>query len=102
MLKIFSVKFDNSDSSLLIEAEVDFDHFEQFAEPLALAMDCEIKERQWGADRHQWRLMFEGTGLVMHYEFYGNICWIKPERPQDGEVIEYLAALIKPLAQARA
>ncbi|WP_144211476.1 DUF3630 family protein [Shewanella donghaensis] len=92
-----SVQLDKTSLSILISAEIDFEQFENFAEPLALAIDCDIRERQWGADRHQWLLNFEGSQLWLNYEFYGDICWISTEVEADLEVLEYLITLLQPL-----
>lgn len=99
-LKIVAQTLDPASLSLAIEAEVDFEHFADFAEPLAQALDCQVRERQWGADRHQWLLDFEGSQLWLNYEFYGDICWISTERQSDYEVLEYLASLLKPYISA--
>ena len=95
-MKIFSAVLDKDNLSLLISADVDFEHFTAFAEPLAQTLDCQIRERQWGADRHQWLLDFEGSQLWLHYEFYGDICWISTDREDEFEVLEYLQTLLKP------
>ncbi len=81
--------------TLSITADILFDQFEHFAEPLVQSMDCRIIERHWGADRHQWLLDFEGTLLQLNYEFYGDICWLSVERDDDVEVLEYLAKLLE-------
>ena len=92
-----SVQLDKKSLSILISAEIDFEQFEAFAEPLALAIDCDIRERQWGADRHQWLLNFEGSQLWLNYEFYGDICWISTEVEADLDVLEYIITLLHPL-----
>ncbi|MDO6620821.1 MULTISPECIES: DUF3630 family protein [unclassified Shewanella] len=97
-----SVQLDKASLSILISAEIDFEQFEAFAEPLALAMDCDIRDRLWGADRHQWQLNFEGSQLWLNYEFYGDICWISTEVEADLEVLEYLITLLQPLITANA
>ena len=86
---------DRESKSLSISDDISFDQFERFAEPLAEALDCRVIERHWGADRHQWLLEFEGTLLQLHYEFYGDICWLSVERDDDFEVLEYLATLLE-------
>lgn len=93
-MKLNAIQLDRSALSLSVSGDIDFDHFEVFAEPLARALDCRVRERQWGADRHQWLLEFEGTPLWLNYEFYGNICWLSVEREADVEVLEYLATLL--------
>lgn len=93
-MKLNAIQLDRSALSLSVSGDIDFDHFEAFAEPLASALDCCVRERQWGADRHQWLLEFEGTPLWLNYEFYGNICWLSVEREADVEVLEYLATLL--------
>ncbi|MGZ9897019.1 DUF3630 family protein [Shewanella gaetbuli] len=95
-MKLHSATLDRDNLSLMISAEIDFEHFEQFAEPLAAALDCSIGERQWGADRHQWLLDFEGSQLWLHYEFYGDICWISTKRADEFDVLEYLYGLLTP------
>lgn len=95
-MKLQAIHLDKAALSLAINAEIDFDHFTDFAEPLVAALDCHVRERQWGADRHQWLLEFEGSQLWLNYEFYGNICWLSTEREADFEVLEYLATLLKP------
>ncbi|WP_248278724.1 DUF3630 family protein [Shewanella sp. DNRA4] len=93
-MKLNAIQLDSAALSLSVSGDIDFDHFEAFAEPLAQALDCRVRERQWGADRHQWLLEFEGTPLCLNYEFYGNICWLSVEREADVEVLEYLATLL--------
>ena len=95
-LKISQLTLDADSLSLAIEAEVDFEHFSDFAEPFVRALDCHVRERQWGADRHQWLLDFEGSLIGLHYEFYGDICWLSCERAADFEVLVYLAGLLQP------
>lgn len=91
---IHGIELDKNALSLAINADIDFDHFDAFAEPLAAALDCTVRERQWGADRHQWLLDFEGCQLWLHFEFYGDICWICVDRADDLEVLAYLATLL--------
>ena len=93
-MKLNAIQLDSAALSLSVSGDIDFDHFETFAEPLAPALDCRVRERQWGADRHQWLLEFEGIPLWLNYEFYGNICWLSVEREADVEVLEYLATLL--------
>ena len=93
-ISLDTISLDRSALSLAVSADIDFDRFADFAEPLAAALDCTVRERQWGADRHQWLLEFEGSQLWLNYEFYGNICWLSVEREADVEVLEYLATLL--------
>ncbi|MGI2183491.1 DUF3630 family protein [Shewanella oncorhynchi] len=95
-MSLDTISLDKSALSLAVSADIDFDRFADFAEPLAAALDCTVRERQWGADRHQWLLEFEGSQLWLNYEFYGNICWLSTEREADFEVVEYLAILLQP------
>ena len=95
-MSLDTISLDKSALSLAVSADIDFDCFADFAEPLAAALDCTVRERQWGADRHQWLLEFEGSQLWLNYEFYGNICWLSTEREADFEVLEYLAILLQP------
>ncbi|MGB6137574.1 MAG: DUF3630 family protein [Shewanella sp.] len=94
-MKLLSAKFDPEAKSIVIQAAVDFEQFERFAEPLAAALDCEIRERQWGADRHQWLLNFEGSPVWLHYEFYGDICWLSVDSAKDVDVLHFLSGLLK-------
>lgn len=96
MLRLFSVQLDAHALSLNIRADIDFDGFAAFGEPLAKALDCQVRERQWGADRHQWLLDFEGSQLWLNYEFYGDICWISTQQATELDVLEYLAVLLNP------
>ncbi|WP_299574132.1 DUF3630 family protein [Shewanella goraebulensis] len=100
-VSIKEAKFDSDAMSILITADIDFERFEVFATPFAAALDCEVRERQWGADRHQWLLNFEGSQLWLNYEFYGDICWLATETQADVEVLSYLMTLIRPLVAVK-
>ncbi|MGI2260610.1 DUF3630 family protein [Shewanella sp. GXUN23E] len=91
---IHGYELDPAHLSLQIRAIIDFEQFDRFALPLLGALDCSVLEKQWGADRHQWLLDFEGCRLWLHYEFYGDICWLSVERPEEFEVLEYLSRLL--------
>ncbi|MCL2916241.1 DUF3630 family protein [Shewanella corallii] len=93
-IKVAGFQLDPTNLSLQIHAQVDFEQFDDFALPLTTALDCRILEKQWGADRHQWLLDFEGTRLWLHYEFYGDICWLSVERQDELEVLDYLSRLL--------
>lgn len=95
-MKLHAIKLDRETLSLSVLADVDFEQFEQFALPFINAIDCRLIEKQWGADRHQWLLEFESSQLQLHYEFYGDICWLSTEREDEFEVLIYLAGLMKP------
>lgn len=99
-MNIESATLDRENLSLLISAHINFEQFADFAEPLAAALDCQIRERQWGADRHQWLLDFEGSQLWLHYEFYGDICWLSTERQDEFDVLVYLHRLLQPYIQS--
>ncbi|ACA84697.1 DUF3630 family protein [Shewanella woodyi] len=94
-MKLQSISLDPTSKSLSIVADIDFEAFELFAEPLSRAIDARVIERQWGADRHQWLLDFEGTQIQLNYEFYGDICWLSVERDDEFEVLEFLASLLE-------
>lgn len=94
-MKLQSISLDPTSKSLSIVADIDFEAFELFAEPLSKAIDARVIERQWGADRHQWLLDFEGTQIQLNYEFYGDICWLSVERDDEFEVLEFLASLLE-------
>ncbi|MBT1445374.1 DUF3630 family protein [Shewanella sp. JM162201] len=98
-MKLHQITLDRANLSLAIQGDIDVDHFEQFAEPLAAALDCRVLERQWGADRHQWLLDFEGCRLWLNFEFYGDVAWLASDREQDWEVLEFLAGLLRPLCR---
>ncbi|UCX03362.1 DUF3630 family protein [Shewanella glacialimarina] len=100
-MNIESATLDRENLSLLISANINFEQFADFAEPLAAALDCQIRERQWGADRHQWLLDFEGSQLWLHYEFYGDICWLSTERQDEFDVLVYLHSLLQPYIQSK-
>lgn len=95
-MKLNAITLDHETLSLSVQADIDFELFAQFAEPFAQVIDCRVLERQWGADRHQWLLEFEGSLLQLHYEFYGDICWLSVERKDEFDVLVYLAELMKP------
>lgn len=94
-MKLDSLQLNPESKSLSIQAAIDFEQFEQFAESLAQATDSRVLDRQWGADRHQWLLEFEGTHMQLNYEFYGDICWLSVENDDEFEVLEYLAGLLE-------
>lgn len=99
-MNIESATLDSANLSLLISASIDFEQFADFAEPLTTALDCQVRERQWGADRHQWLLDFEGSQLWLHYEFYGDICWLSTERQDEFDVLVYLHSLLQRYIQS--
>ncbi len=94
-MKLSGLKLDAQARSLSIEADINFDQFEKFAEPLSRAIDSRVIEQHDGADRHQWLLFFEGTYIQLNYEFYGDICWLSVERDDEFEVLEYLESLLR-------
>ena len=96
-MKLESLQLDQVANSLSIQAQIDFEQFHLFAEPLAAAMDARVVERHDGADRHQWLLIFEGTHMQLNYEFYADICWLSVESEAEFEVLEYLASLLRRL-----
>jgi len=63
-MKLNAIQLDSAALSLSVSGDIDFDHFEVFAEPLARALDCRVRERQ------------------------------SVEREADVEVLEYLATLL--------
>ncbi|WP_025821225.1 DUF3630 family protein [Shewanella marina] len=95
-MKIKSIEIIEQNLCLLINTEIDFEQFNNFADSLCQAIDCTVIERQWGADRHQWLLDFEGTRLELHYEFYSQACWLTVADVQDLDVLQYLAQLLRP------
>lgn len=95
-MKLNAIKLDQPTLSLSVQADIDFEQFDQFAEPFAKAIDCRVVEKQWGADRHQWLLEFDGSHIQLHYEFYGDICWLSTDREDEFDVLVYLAELMKP------
>lgn len=62
---------------------------------LALALDAQLGQHQWGADRHQWQLRFEGTELLLQFESLCDSLWIQAQSPADADVVAYLAQLWK-------
>ena len=99
-MKLLSATLDSDNLNLLISAKIDFEQFADLAQPFTNALDCQVRERQWGADRHQWLLDFEGSQLWLHYEFYGDICWISTERQDEFDVLVYLHSLLQPYIQS--
>ena len=97
---IHNTRLSREHLSLQIAANTDFDHFDGFATALAAMLDCQVLERQWGADRHQWLLDFEGSRVWLHYEFYGDICWLSVEHDSEFEILQFLHRLL--LAGVRA
>ncbi|WP_299798340.1 DUF3630 family protein [uncultured Shewanella sp.] len=95
-MKLDSLQLNRECRSLSIQADIDFEQFERFAESLAKATDSRVLDKQWGADRHQWLLEFEGTHMQLNYEFYGDICWLSVESDNEFEVLQYLAGLLEP------
>ena len=84
---ISSSQLDPTHLNLLIHADIDMDQFDAFALPLLAQLDCRLIEKQWGADRHQWLLDFEGTRIWLHYEFYGHACWLHVEHAREFDVL---------------
>ncbi|MCH4295350.1 DUF3630 family protein [Shewanella sp. 3B26] len=101
-MNIQHISLDKEAISLAVRGDIDFDRFDEFAEPLAAALDCRVLERQWGADRHQWLLDFEGCRLWLNFEFYGDVAWLASDREEDLEVLAFLAGLLAPLVQGDA
>jgi hypothetical protein len=95
-LSLSWLRLDEQALSLTLCAQIDFEQFDVFAEPLAYILDCRIKERQWGADRHQWLLDFEGSQLWLNYDFYCDVCWISAQQQDDVEVLAYFAGQLSP------
>ena len=95
LMKLDSILLIPESNSLSIQASIDFEAFGLFAEPLVLAIDARVIERQWGADRYQWSLEFEGTHIQLNYEFYGDVCWLSVKQNNEFEVLEFLANLLE-------
>ncbi|QSX40613.1 DUF3630 family protein [Shewanella cyperi] len=94
-MRLQQVWLDNDAGTLQIRGEINFDDFAAFAEPLVESLDCRVLERQWGADRHQWLLDFEGCQLWLNYEFYGDVAWLASDRAEDIEVLAFLEHLLQ-------
>ncbi|BCV38401.1 DUF3630 family protein [Shewanella indica] len=90
-----NLSLDSEHKTLSMTAGVEFEAFDSFADPLCRALDAKVLERQWGADRHQWLLDFEGSLLWLNYEFYGEVCWLSCQSEQDWEVLVYLKHLLE-------
>lgn len=85
---------DHKNLSLLIHAEIDFDNFAEYAQSLLKNIDCTLVEKNWGADRHQWLLDFEGCRLWLNYEFYTDSCWLHVEKSEDLPVLTFIFQLL--------
>ncbi|KFZ36752.1 hypothetical protein HR45_14105 [Shewanella mangrovi] len=95
LASISDVKLDDANISLSMLADIDFDDFEPLAAALCQAMDLRVLEKQWGADRHQWLVEFEGSRLWLNFELYGRCCWLNSENADDVEVLSYLQSLLE-------
>jgi len=88
-----SATLNNSEYTLMFALTCDFEQFPQLAMQLCQRLDLQVRERNWGADRHQWLVEFEGTLLWLQFEFYSGSCWLSCQQPQDFEVLQYLKKL---------
>lgn len=92
---VSDLRLDRTNVSLSMSADIDFDAFDELATALCAAMDLRVLERQWGADRHQWLVEFEGSRLWLNFELYGRCCWLNSENLADVDVLQYLQSLLE-------
>ncbi|QUN05643.1 DUF3630 family protein [Shewanella yunxiaonensis] len=89
-----AVRLDVNEHTLIFELAVaDFEQFPTQAEQLCQRLDLRVRERSWGADRHQWLVEFESSLLWLNFEFYSGSCWLSCQQPEDFEVLQYLQSL---------
>ncbi|PJG59894.1 DUF3630 family protein [Aeromonas cavernicola] len=67
-----------------------WDNFPALAPQLLAAWELELLEQESGADRHSWRVAFEGSQLRLEYDHYSG-CWLDAVLPEDREVLYWLA-----------
>ncbi|MGY3902665.1 DUF3630 family protein [Aeromonas lusitana] len=66
-----------------------WDNFPTLAEALLQEWELESVERDWGADRHDWRVVFEGSPLRLEFEHHSG-CWLSAVHPADRDVVLWL------------
>lgn len=66
-----------------------WDNFPTLAEALLQEWELESGEREWGADRHDWRVVFEGCPLRLEFEHHSG-CWLSAVHPADRDVLLWL------------
>ncbi|MFQ6371915.1 DUF3630 family protein [Shewanella sp. YIC-542] len=87
------VRLDRQAQTLFFSVTCDFEQFPQLAARLCQCLDLQVVAQEWGADRHQWLVEFEGTRLWLHFESYSTSCWLSCQQPQDMDVLQYLQTL---------
>ncbi|MCH1920863.1 DUF3630 family protein [Shewanella sp. A3A] len=92
---VSDLRLDRDNVSLSMSADIDFDAFAALAAALCQAMDLRVLEQQWGADRHQWLVEFEGSRLWLNFELYARCCWLNSDDAADVEVLAYLQSLLE-------
>lgn len=93
LLQLGSAHFDADAGQLRWQASLTESGLTDLVTQLARAFDCRIGEHQWGADRHCWSLEFEGARLRLQYEALCDSLWLEAERPDDADVVAFLAQL---------
>ncbi|MGL6349382.1 MAG: DUF3630 family protein [Aeromonas sp.] len=84
-------QIDNEAEVVILDCPMlDWDNFPVLAELLLEGWELHLRERESGADRHSWRLAFEGSLFRLEYEHYSG-CWLAAEQPVDWQVLQWLA-----------
>lgn len=72
-------------------------HFDNFADrvmPWMEQWELQLHERQCDADLHSWRVLFEGTPLLLRGDHYTESVWLEALDPEGSDVLAYLARRI--------
>lgn len=90
-----TVQLDVPTKTLTFTGIIDHDNIKDLGAQFAAIIDANPVSHQWGADRHQWTLEFEGSRLCLNYEFYGDVFWLNSEDADEFEVIGYIHQLLE-------
>ncbi|WP_413113118.1 DUF3630 family protein [Thaumasiovibrio sp. DFM-14] len=71
----------------------DSDSFPIFALQLIAQLELTLIEQQQDSDLHIWLVDFEGSRLWLKGEDYSQSCWLEVQRPEDSEVLAFLASI---------
>ncbi len=76
--------------TLLLALDTDWDHFEEDIQPWLTRLELTVHSQDSGADRHQWLVSFEGTGLRLEFEGLGASTWLAADSDEGLEVLQFL------------
>ncbi|MGB0894176.1 MAG: DUF3630 family protein [Parashewanella sp.] len=93
--QISNIRLDAEALSLQFQSNINFESFEQFAQPFTKKFECRVIQQHYGADRHQWQVEFEGCFLTLNYEYYSDSCWLKAEHQADIETLQFLKSVME-------